>query len=62
MQYCCPECGVTGGDNEKLYRYIGYWCHVCHDPKVRMKPSNNGKILSDDKVTKHNAYQRLKQR
>jgi len=54
MQYTCPNCGAIGGDNNKTYRDVGYWCHVCHDPKVRMKPSNNGKILPESEVIKHN--------
>jgi len=44
MQYTCPVCGSSGGDNDDTYKNPGYFCHRCNDG-TRMLPSNNGNIF-----------------
>ncbi len=40
-QFTCPKCGAVGAGSPE---YLPL-CHVCYY-KVKMRPSNNGEILS----------------
>ena len=61
MRYVCPECGVGGADNDKIYRAVGYWCHICTFQTVRMKPAKNAVILTQEEIDQHNAIYTEKQ-